>query len=348
MRVTGPGRSAQGSQGRGSRYAALLLPLLLAATAPAMAETRHLALVVGNGAYAGSAEVPALPGCIGAARDVAVALRGIGFEVAEGSNLGRGEADAAVARFARLLREAPGAIGVAYICGHLAAFNARPFLLPVTATLQRDSDLLTQGVLARLVVDAMLRAQAAGGLVVLDGFLPPNMAPAPVTAGLATLAATAAAGGIGLVATLAAPGPAPTPLPATLGTELAGPQVRLAAVLAGLRARLPPGMVVALGEPTTAVLLAGASPPPPPPRAAVAAPAAAPAAPPALAEDAMEDADRRRVQAALARMGYYLGQPDGRFGPNSRAAIRRFQFEMGTEMTGTLTVPEATRLLGRR
>jgi peptidoglycan hydrolase-like protein with peptidoglycan-binding domain len=55
--------------------------------------------------------------------------------------------------------------------------------------------------------------------------------------------------------------------------------------------------------------------------------------------------DRRRVQQALSRMGYYAGQADGVFGPNTRAAIRRFQFEIGAEMTGTLTGAQATRLL---
>lgn len=59
----------------------------------------------------------------------------------------------------------------------------------------------------------------------------------------------------------------------------------------------------------------------------------------------MTDADRRRVQAALSRMGYYAGLADGVFGPNTRAAIRRFQFELGAELTGTLTSSQASRLV---
>lgn len=60
----------------------------------------------------------------------------------------------------------------------------------------------------------------------------------------------------------------------------------------------------------------------------------------------MTEADRRRVQAALGAMGYYSDRVDGRFGPGTRAAIRRFQFELGAEMTGVLTPQQAGRLVG--
>jgi peptidoglycan hydrolase-like protein with peptidoglycan-binding domain len=52
------------------------------------------------------------------------------------------------------------------------------------------------------------------------------------------------------------------------------------------------------------------------------------------------------VQLALQRLGYYAGQVDGVFGPESLAAIRRFQHELGAEMTGRLTADQAARLLG--
>lgn len=63
----------------------------------------------------------------------------------------------------------------------------------------------------------------------------------------------------------------------------------------------------------------------------------------------MTEADRRRVQAALAQLGYYDGRVDGRFGPETRAAIRHFQHEIGADMTGRLTPEQAGRLVaGRR
>ena len=59
----------------------------------------------------------------------------------------------------------------------------------------------------------------------------------------------------------------------------------------------------------------------------------------------MTDVDRRRIQTALARLGYYDGKIDGIFGPDSRAAIRRYQHELGAEMTGRLTATQASRLI---
>ena len=61
-------------------------------------------------------------------------------------------------------------------------------------------------------------------------------------------------------------------------------------------------------------------------------------------EDQMSDQDRRRVQLLLATMGYYSGQIDGTFGPETRAAIRRYQFEIKAELTGRLNAEQATRL----
>jgi peptidoglycan hydrolase-like protein with peptidoglycan-binding domain len=59
----------------------------------------------------------------------------------------------------------------------------------------------------------------------------------------------------------------------------------------------------------------------------------------------MTQANRRDVQIALARLGYYDGRIDGTMGPDTRAAIRRWQHEIGAEMTGTLTGALATRLV---
>jgi peptidoglycan hydrolase-like protein with peptidoglycan-binding domain len=59
----------------------------------------------------------------------------------------------------------------------------------------------------------------------------------------------------------------------------------------------------------------------------------------------MTDANRRQVQEALRRLGYYQGPMDGIFGPLTRAAIQRFQRTVGAEPTGSLTGAEASRLV---
>jgi peptidoglycan hydrolase-like protein with peptidoglycan-binding domain len=62
-------------------------------------------------------------------------------------------------------------------------------------------------------------------------------------------------------------------------------------------------------------------------------------------EDKMSVANRRQVQEALHRLGYYDGPVDGVFGPLTRTAIRRFQESIGEKNTGRLTAAEASRLV---
>jgi peptidoglycan hydrolase-like protein with peptidoglycan-binding domain len=64
------------------------------------------------------------------------------------------------------------------------------------------------------------------------------------------------------------------------------------------------------------------------------------------AETRVAAADRRQVQEALHRLGYYQGPIDGGFGPLTRAAIRRFQHDINAAAsTGYLTEEEANRLV---
>ena len=59
----------------------------------------------------------------------------------------------------------------------------------------------------------------------------------------------------------------------------------------------------------------------------------------------MTEADRRKVQEALIRLGYYSSPVDASFGPETRAAIRRYQHEIGGDTTGRLTAEQATKLV---
>jgi peptidoglycan hydrolase-like protein with peptidoglycan-binding domain len=63
------------------------------------------------------------------------------------------------------------------------------------------------------------------------------------------------------------------------------------------------------------------------------------------ADDQMSSGDRRLIQQSLSKLGYYDGQVDGVFGPDTRAAIRRYQHELGASMTGRLTSAQATKLV---
>lgn len=306
----------------------------------------RFALVLATSTTAVASQQP-VPACLISAREVSAALRNLGYRVTERMDPARGAADAAIAGFARDLRDATGSAVIAYVCGPVAGHANRPFLLPSSATLERDTDLISQGLLMRLLPDAMHRGQPSAALIVVDGFVPSRPGAAALATAFDTLAQTAEQNGIGMAVSLAEPRQGATPLSAALREELSEPTVRVASLVAGLRTRLPPGSLVAYGLPATAGLLAG-SEPPPPPAATPAAPApaaAAPAAPAMPDEAAMSEADRRRVQAALAQRGLYRGSADGLFGAGTRAAIRRFQAEIGADATGTLTSAQATRLV---
>ncbi|WP_376089012.1 peptidoglycan-binding protein [Roseomonas sp. CCTCC AB2023176] len=319
----------------------VFLAALCAGAAPARAA--RVALVIGNGAYDAPLLSPLL-GCPASARAVGAALRNLGYEVVERVDAGRGAMDAAITSFTGRLRAEEGSVAVAYVCGHVVTSGGRPFLLPAGATLARETDVLTQGVLARGLVDAATRTGARGALLALDA----GSASAPDLRALAEL-------GAGRVVLASATPPAAegvTPLAALLQRALAGPSVPLDGLVAALRGgggqvagTAPAG--VDLGTAPTAAAPPTAAPTPvvPPPRAS-APPVAMPAAPAAaMPEEArMTPADRRRVQAALASLGYYAGTADGVFGAETRAAIRRFQFEIGEDRTGMLTAAQATRL----
>jgi hypothetical protein len=323
--------------------------LLLAPDARAEQRT---ALVIGNATYA---SMPAIAACARSAHAVSSALSALGYTVTEREDASSGGIDAGISEFARHLTEGRGP-AVVYVCAYGTSFNNRPFLLPTTANIARPSDALTQGVLVKALLDTVNGNTVTAAVVALDLVPKPD---GPAQLGLETLAGITVPDGVGILAATQAPPPdAPTPLASALVAGLAGPAVRSQDLMAGAQAKLTgsTASVAALRMPTRPDYLAGAPPPPPPEPAkpapatpvAVATPPPTPTPPPLavmLPDDSqMTDADRRKVQGALSRLGYYDLPVDGVFGPETRAAIRRYQHEIGAEMTGRLTAPQASRL----
>jgi len=317
----------------------------------AWADPPRAALIVGNATYG---SLPAIPGCRKSANTIAAALRALGFQISERQDASTGGVDAGIGEFADHLAGGTGT-GFVYICGYATDFNDRTFVLPTTARIDRPSDVLTQGTLAKAMFGPMTRDPATVGVVVLDLVPKPDGPPKP---GIDALAALPVPDGVGIIAaTEVASGDNPTPLATALVAALAGPQVRTEALLAAVRTKFP-GAGVAIHMPAHPGFLAGAPAPvapPPPPPVVTAAPAAPPTAPAAAVpavklpdEASMTDAERRQVQTALARLGYYAIPVDGVFGPETRAAIRRYQHEIGGETTGRITADQATRLANSR
>ncbi len=112
----------------------LLLALVLQLLAlPAFAEERRVALVIGNSSYRNAQP---LPNTLNDARDMAVALRKVGFEVVDGLDLDKRGMDQAVTRFARLARDADAVLF--YYAGHGLQFNGENYLVPVEARVEDE------------------------------------------------------------------------------------------------------------------------------------------------------------------------------------------------------------------
>jgi Putative peptidoglycan binding domain len=172
---------------------------------------------------------------------------------------------------------------------------------------------------------------------------------APANLNFDALIRTGLPDGLGLtIAGQPKPPESPTPLATALIAELKASQLQTASLIADLRQQLGGSKALSLfvvHPPRAPGYLTGAPRP-------VAAPAPASAPTPPVpqtitlpTDEQMNDADRKRVQTALARLGYYDGKVDGILGPDSRAAIRRYQHELGAEMTGRLTSAQASHLV---
>jgi hypothetical protein len=322
---------------------------------PARSEPLRIALVIANGQYA---NLPALARCAASAAIVRDALRGKGFEVVERSDLRRGEFDAAIGALAKRAASSPPAVAALYYCGYALEFNGRSFLLPASASIVRDNDVLTQGVISKSLVDSLARVGDSAGFVLLDGFQPPA---ASVT-GLGRLVEQVQPGSFAVIgASNDAAAQGPTPASQALRDQVTGAEVSLEAFVNGMRRQLTKEQAVFIAAVGPPAFLAGGRPTPPPappappaapqPTAvAVQPPPAAPASPPPprqtmADEERMSDQDRRQVQLVLATLGYYSGRIDATFGPETRAAIRRYQFEIKADLTGHLTAEQATKLV---
>ncbi|MCS3729864.1 caspase family protein [Bradyrhizobium betae] len=103
--------------------------------APASADTR-VALVIGNGAYASTAQ---LPNPAHDAEDVAISLKHSGFEVFQGIDLRQADMQDLTIRFARAASRAD--VALFYYSGHAMQYNGVNYLMPVDAVLTDEADL---------------------------------------------------------------------------------------------------------------------------------------------------------------------------------------------------------------
>ncbi|MBI3515435.1 MAG: caspase family protein [Proteobacteria bacterium] len=130
------------------------------------ADGKRLALVIGNGSYR---QAGALANPPNDARLISQTLRGIGFEVIEVINADQATMKRSVQTFGLKLEQyGRSGIGLFYYAGHGIQAQGRNYLIPVTARIERETDLEIEAVSADWILAQMDYARTRLNLVVLD------------------------------------------------------------------------------------------------------------------------------------------------------------------------------------
>jgi caspase domain-containing protein len=132
------------------------------AVAPASADGRRVALVIGNGAYK---SVPALPNPPSDAGDIAAALRRLGFAVTLITNASFDEMRRGLIALGRDAADAD--MAAVYFAGHGMEISGENWLIPVDAELKKDTDAANEAISLRSVM-LQVSTTASLGLVILD------------------------------------------------------------------------------------------------------------------------------------------------------------------------------------
>jgi len=141
--------------------ALFLLILINPLSLPAATEQR-IALVIGNGAYSsGSLKNP-----VNDATAMAVALKRAGFTVMLKKNANLQEMVEAIEVFGNILKR--GGVGLFYYAGHGVQVSSINYLLPISAKINKETDVRFQAVDAGRVLAEMENANNGLNIVILD------------------------------------------------------------------------------------------------------------------------------------------------------------------------------------
>ncbi|MCW8930059.1 MAG: SUMF1/EgtB/PvdO family nonheme iron enzyme [Gammaproteobacteria bacterium] len=123
----------------------------------------RVALVVGNGDYRSAP----LKNPVNDARDFAAILKKLGFDVMLKTNITLQELDYSIDQFGRQLEKTKG-VGLFFYAGHGVQSRGKNYLIPISADLDRETDLKYQSFDAQRVIDEMEYAQNRLNIVILD------------------------------------------------------------------------------------------------------------------------------------------------------------------------------------
>ncbi|MBU1040945.1 MAG: SUMF1/EgtB/PvdO family nonheme iron enzyme [Proteobacteria bacterium] len=140
----------------------LVLLLLLQSAFAAPQRERRVALIIGNSAYK---DAP-LKNPVNDARDMAAALKKLGFEATLLTDATMQQMESAVREFGLKLRQ--GGMGLFYYAGHGVQVGGNNYLVPVKAVIQSESDVKYGCLDAGLVLGKMEDAGNGLNLIILD------------------------------------------------------------------------------------------------------------------------------------------------------------------------------------
>lgn len=143
-------------------FLALFILVLIYPSGLLAAPERRIALVIGNGAYS----TGYLKNPVNDAADIAAALQRTGFTVTLKNNANLQEIVEAIEDFGNKLK--PGGVGLFYFAGHGVQVNNINYLLPVSARINKESDVRFHAVDAGRVLAEMENANNGLNIVILD------------------------------------------------------------------------------------------------------------------------------------------------------------------------------------
>ena len=125
-------------------------------------QERRTALVIGNGSYKSAP----LRNPVNDAKDIASALRKLGFTVIHKQNATQRDMETSIRKFGERLRK--GGVGLFYYAGHGLQVNGINYIIPLDAEMREETDVKYEAVDARRVLDAMYNAGNDLNIVILD------------------------------------------------------------------------------------------------------------------------------------------------------------------------------------
>jgi TRAP-type transport system periplasmic protein len=155
-------RCAGGRPGLLARFPARFLALLLLASPVSAAHAQRVALLVGNASYS-SAPLRNPPNDV---REMEAALTAVGFKVSKLLNANQSQLKRAVRDFGNSARGAEMAL--LYYSGHGTQVRGENYLIPVGASIEKESDYEIEAVSANAVLAQLREAQPRAAVVVLD------------------------------------------------------------------------------------------------------------------------------------------------------------------------------------